>query len=410
MLLTIARWLAIAFPVSLLAGPAVAEIITILIAILFLVHSVRARDFVWAATPWVALLLLVSVMFGLSGLLSTEPHSAVRGIVWIRFPLLAAALAFWVLCDDVAQRRVLLSLALTVAFLVADMLLQYLTGSDIFGRARVDMFTYVRLTGPYSAPRAGISLIWIAFPAIFYVLDRVQARGHRLAGYAVAALFVAAVMAMAHFSGERMAFLYGVLGMALAVLIAQRLRAFFLVLVLAGAAALGLLLMARPDMLEQQVTRASREIAQIDQSIYGRLWVSSTRIVADHALTGVGPKQFRTACPNPAYGSQGIDDPKLRCAMHPHNFYLELATETGVISLLLFAQAVGLMLYACWKQRARVMDDAILCGLVIAFIIRMWPIASTPSHFAPWFASPMWLIAGLLMARLACSERAGHAR
>ena len=403
-MLTVARWLAIAFPVSLLAGPAVADIIGILIGLLFLVYTVRQRDFSWAATPWVALLLLTTAIFTISGLLSAEPSSAVRGIIWIRFPLFAAALAFWVLRDELTQRRMLLSMLLAVMFLLFDCALQYMTGRDLFGRAIIAFPTFVRLTGPYSGPRVGLSLVWIAFPVIFYLLDRLRASGWRGArsvlGHAGLLCFIGAVVAVVHFSGERMAFLYCVLGLALAVFLAKGSRRFFFSVAAIGCVALFVLLQLRPIMVEQQVSRARDTIVTLESSTYGRIWQSAARVALDHPLWGVGPKRFRTVCPDPAYGPTTPEDLALRCVMHPHNMYLEMASETGFISLFLFLAAMGLLLHQCWQQRARVMGDAILCGALIAVLIRLWPIASVPSHSAPWFAASMWLVIGLLAARL----------
>lgn len=405
MLLAAARWLAVLFPATLLAGPAVAEILGILIAVLFLVHTFRERDFGWLRARWVQLLLALCAVLTLSQLFAIDPLDGLkRGILYIRFPLLAAALAFWVLRDEATQRRVLLVLLLSVIALALDMLLQLLTGSDLFGRTYHQMIGFVRLTGPFSGPRPGITLVWIAFPAIFYAIDLVRRRAKpgsaKVVGYLACALLIGLVLAMIHASGERMALCYALFGLALAVLLARPVRWFFLAMVAVMLFAFTVGMIRDPQIIDRQVTRAAHEIANFDQSIYGRVWISAWRIAQDHPLTGVGIKQFRTVCPDPVYGSALLDAPAHRCAMHPHNFYVELLVETGAISLLLFLAVVASWLGMCWLRRRAVTSDLILCGLVITLLIRVWPLASTPSHFVPWFASPMWFFTGFLLAAL----------
>lgn len=383
-----------------------AEVLTGVIGACFLLHSASSRNWQWLRAPWMMILLLLWLQLTLSGLLSPDVSEGLkRGLLWGRFPLLTAALVFWILPDDATQRRVLMSLVFTVLALTADMLWQDYTGFDIMGRARIDMPSFVRLTGPYSNPRAGITLLWLCFPAIFFGLaflrERVPAGGKRVVLY-IAALVVTALIAIAiHGSGERMAFLFLSFGIVLAALLSRPLRWFFAVLGLSMMLLLSVAAHQQPVVLDYQVNRAAGEIASINHSIYGRLWVSSVRIVQDAPLLGVGPKQFRHACPDAKYGSEGIDAPEHRCAMHPHNIYLELMAETGLPALILFGAAVLYWLRLCWRAREQVMADPILCGLFIAFVVRIWPIASTPSFFAPWVVSPLWFLLALLLARLA---------
>lgn len=405
MLLTCAQWLTVLFPVSLLAGPAVAEVLSALVSALFLAHSARTQQWQWLRTPWVVLLFAMCGMFVISGLLSADPvTTAYRAFLFIRFPLFAAALAFWAVRDPQVQRRILGSFLLATALLAGDMLLEYVRGYDILGHRRGDLNGFVRLWGPFNKLHPGSTLVWIAYPAIFFLVyaaqTYVKAGLQRAGAFVLALCFTELVIAIIHISGERAAFLSSLLGLVLAMMLAKGQRWFFVAVALVGVAVMVTAIQRNPDVVGMQVTRVQTDVRSFSDTPYGRLWGSAFAIWQDYPLLGTGTKQFRHVCPDVKYGSGGLADPYVRCGLHPHNMYLEVLVETGMISFVLFVSAIGYWAWLAWKNRARVMTDPLLCGLVIACMIRFWPVASMPSHFTPWFASPLWFVVGLTLARL----------
>lgn len=405
MLLTCAQWLAVLFPLSLLAGPAVAEVLSALVSVMFLAHSARTRHWQWLRTPWVVLLVAMCGLFVVSGLLSADPlTSAYRAFLFIRFPLFAAALAFWVARDPRVQQRILGAVLLAVTLLAGDMLLEYVRGYDIFGHRRGDLNGFVRLWGPFNKLHPGSTLVWIAYPAIFFLVYTIQnyvkAGSKRAGAFVLAVCFAVLVIAIIHISGERAAFLSSLLGLVLAIVLAKGRRWFFVAVAVVGVVVMVTAIQRNPDVVGMQVTRVQTDVRAFGDTPYGRLWGSAVTIWKDYPFFGTGTKQFRHVCPDPQYGSGGLADPHIRCGMHPHNMYLEVLVETGLFSFVLFVSAIGYWAWLAWKNRARVMSDPLLCGLVIACMIRFWPIASMPSHFTPWFASPLWFVVGLTLARL----------
>ena len=67
-------------------------------------------------------------------------------------------------------------------------------------------------------------------------------------------------------------------------------------------------------------------------------WKTSYLIFKDHKITGVGLKNFREACKEEKYQSYNIlsDNYASSCTTHPHNLYLEIASELGLIGLIYF--------------------------------------------------------------------------
>ena len=72
-------------------------------------------------------------------------------------------------------------------------------------------------------------------------------------------------------------------------------------------------------------------------SPYGAHYETAYNIFRDNLIFGAGYKQFRKECLDQRYFD--IAKSKLRnvrCSTHPHNTYLEILSETGIIGLIIF--------------------------------------------------------------------------
>lgn len=105
----------------------------------------------------------------------------------------------------------------------------------------------------------------------------------------------------------------------------------------------------------------------------------------DKPIFGHGPKMFRVMCKNEKY-AVGI----YSCDSHPHNFYVQLLAETGVIGFSFLFSAFAYVLYCSYRQfksivlrQKRYFTDyqvALLSGILIT----VWPIASNGNFFNNW--------------------------
>ena len=59
---------------------------------------------------------------------------------------------------------------------------------------------------------------------------------------------------------------------------------------------------------------------------------TALKIFNDHKIIGSGPKTFRNLCKKEKYQ---VDD--LSCSTHPHNTYIQLLSETGILGFILYS-------------------------------------------------------------------------
>ena len=123
---------------------------------------------------------------------------------------------------------------------------------------------------------------------------------------------------------------------------------------------------------------------------------SAYKMFLDKPITGVGPKIFREACFEKEYF---VDT---GCANHPHNTYIQLLAETGLIGtipvvLALFTICIIFFrhIFSIISSKSRYLSDFQVC-LYSAILITLWPIIPTGNFFHNWLSIIYFLPIGFI--------------
>ncbi|MBS1064145.1 hypothetical protein JK185_14160 [Gluconobacter wancherniae] len=142
------------------------------LAVGFLLRSGLTRDwswcrqgFVWPALVWWGWLLLCSLPRQLP-VPAEATASLTQALLAIRFPVAAFALAFWTLQKSWTRTWCRRLIVACVLYLGGQMLLQAVTGHNLFGNPRFGDGT---LTGPYDKPRVSTPFALLGLPAALFV-------------------------------------------------------------------------------------------------------------------------------------------------------------------------------------------------------------------------------------------------
>ena len=105
----------------------------------------------------------------------------------------------------------------------------------------------------------------------------------------------------------------------------------------------------------------------------------------DQPLFGHGPKMFRITCKDEKYAT-GISP----CSTHPHNFYIQLLAETGIIGFIFLFILLSYVFYKSLKQfksiifkQKRPLTDYQVC-LLASMLITVWPLSPNCNLFNNW--------------------------
>ena len=112
------------------------------------------------------------------------------------------------------------------------------------------------------------------------------------------------------------------------------------------------------------------------------LYRTAFNMFIDRPIIGHGPKMFRVKCSDPKY-SVGVSP----CMTHPHNFYIQLLAETGVIGFLflffLLVYVIFLSIkyfYYYFIKKKKLYSNYQIC-LLACLLITIWPIIPNGNFF-----------------------------
>jgi hypothetical protein len=121
-------------------------------------------------------------------------------------------------------------------------------------------------------------------------------------------------------------------------------------------------------------------------------------IFLDKPIFGHGPKMFRVLCKDKKYAT-GITP----CATHPHNFYIQLLAETGIIGFSFLFIIFAYVLFCAYKQLKSIilkknsyLTDYQVC-LLAGILITVWPLTTNGNFFNNWLAIVYSLPAGFFL-------------
>ena len=132
--------------------------------------------------------------------------------------------------------------------------------------------------------------------------------------------------------------------------------------------------------------------------VHNNLIRTAYNIFKDQPILGHGPKMFRVLCKEKKYFAG-----KESCKTHPHNFYLQLLAETGIIGFLFLFIIFGYVLYAAlWQfksivfKQKRPLTDYQIC-LLAGILVTVWPFSPNGNFFNNWLMITYSLPAGFYL-------------
>ena len=125
---------------------------------------------------------------------------------------------------------------------------------------------------------------------------------------------------------------------------------------------------------------------------YGHYYIS-LQIFKSSPIFGLGPKSFRLECNKPKFQNNELNLKPwgLGCSTHPHNYYLQLLSETGLIGflfiILIFIRVI-LNYYKILYQKLRFnqynnIKTIFVCNMITA----LWPLRPSGNFFNNWIST-----------------------
>ena len=393
----------LAMPFLMFFGIAACDLAISAMAVLLLLRSSVAQDFSWLRLRWlqIALVLwLYMIILSFYAAVSVKA-SLSQAIPFGRFILFAASLQCWLLVSADYRRYMLYALTAALVLMTVNTLFVFLTGLSLLGKSAVQYQhyhhivwfwhrPYGRLMGLNGKLSAGMMMVWVAMPVFAFLAATMKSSK---AGFCMLALIALLLMMTAiSITGDRMAFLECAFGYCLLFLLLPDLRKYFIVPAAILVVLLAVVFLYDPGLYHRNVALIFADTTHFSHDAYGDIFKTALAIFAHHPVFGVGLKQYNNLSASALYSYLGGHN------THAQNMYLEWMTGTGLVGTLLFLSMLFCWLKQFIKARALIYGAPIAAGVLVAFLLRAWPLASTTSFFFSWGAITFWWMGAWLLA------------
>jgi len=325
----------------------------------------------------------------------------IKSLLFTRYLLLYMAIRLFVDKDLINFKIILYSFSAFSLFVSLDIILQFYYGKDIFGIE--NPFKY-KTTGPfYTEAIAGGFIQKFSFFLFFTFFVYSNIKNVKTKILVLTLLFFITTLSII-LSGNRMPLLLFFLGVFLIFLSKKTLKKYILhILVLVFVmSALSINSNSKLKTYYNSIYSHSKNMISLysyrifgvgkDMEYYARPFYvhefdAGIATWKMNKIIGGGLKSFRYNCPKrkiePKYVSGKLSHQLQRttCNMHPHNYYLEILTDLGIVGIILFSFIIIQIIRKSYKSTLYGKVQYILSPFFYVFLIEIFPIRTSGSFF-----------------------------
>ena len=377
------------FPVWLITGPFFPDLFLSIFVLGFLYICFRDRNFDYFKFRTFYIFLAFCFVCVLSSLFADDILLSFQSsLFYFRFGVFACLVWYVIEQDKKLLNYFYYILVICFTCLVIDGYLQFFTGLNIIGLPA----SGVRISSFFGDELIMGSYLSRLFPLLFALFIIKEKKGFEI--YLIGLLFILTDV-LIYVSGERTSFFYLNLSTLFIILLIKKYQIFRLITFFCAFLIIIVLTLSSHNLKNRMIlsTFNSMGIAKEgqDKNIFTPKHDSHIRtafnMFLDKPILGHGPKMFRVKCSDPQY-AVGISP----CATHPHNFYVQLLAETGIIGFLFLLSLFGYVVYCAFRQlqsivlkKKRYLTDYQVC-LLAGILISVWPFSPNGNFFNNWLA------------------------
>ena len=369
-------------PIIFFLGPAIPDIIISLSSIFYIYLIFKYKGFDNLKDKLFVIFLLFWIFALISTVNSDFKNYLGSTIVYIRFIFFLLFVKFVLSKNYFLQKNIFKVISISLIFASIDGLIQYHFGTDLIGRKLAEKGQF-RLSGPFESDEhiLGFYISSFGFIALGYILELKLPKILKNVIFIFTFILFFLIIFL---SGERMAFLLFLFGIFILIL----LNLGNLKLIIIGIISIIFISALTYSYNEKSFGRIISIFdilgLNINQDIntkrfrdshYGSHYLTAIEMFNEKKLLGHGVRSFRYECSDIKYDNIDSALNNLRCATHPHNFYLQILSENGIIGFSLFIFFLFFIIQDIYQRFFK--NNYIFQGVVISIILFLWPLKSS---------------------------------
>ena len=372
-------------PFFLITGPFLSDLAISLISLLFLIYCFKQNNFSFFKNKYFYFFLIFWLYLIFNSLVKNPNLDSFKiSFFYFRYGVFVIALVSLLSFDDKFIKYFFYSIFICFTVLIFHGFYEYFF---VATNSRVSsFFGDEKILGSY------LTRLWPIFFGLAILLFK---RKEKLFFFLIIIFILSE--ALIFISGDRTAFFYINLSAVFVILFAQKIRKLRLLTLFSTILLLIIISFINPAAKERVFDETLVEMNLIDKDekketteifIFSKAhthhYISAFRMFLDNKFLGVGIKNFRHFCSNEKYIKSDLS-----CATHPHNSYIQILTETGIIGFLFLLITLSYFLKYIFKHvvfkinNKSYFTDFEIC-ILSGLAIYLWPFIPTGNFFSNW--------------------------
>lgn len=386
-------------PFALLTGPFFPDLFLSIITLIFIFLIIKNRDWIYFKNNFFYFFFTFYILLILFSLTTNNQSLSLKSTIFY-FRFIIFSLAVWYLINQNNKLIKIFAIALLITFMIAfaDGFYQFIYNKNFFditvpgtrmtillnkkavlGSYLVRLFPLLVAVYIYSFKPTKINLLFILI--LFIITD-----------------------ILIYISGERTAFGLLFVSSLFILLFTRNYRKIRLITLVFSLFTIFFITMYNPAIKERNIDYTINQIINENNEIvifspaHHKYFVTAWNMFLAKPIAGHGPNQFRVECDNENYKYSDNS-----CNTHPHNNYVQMLAETGLIGTLfplilliwILFSAIKNTYYNYFKKEILFTDHQIC--LLACFIVSLWPFLPTMNFFNNWINVVYYLPVGFFL-------------
>ncbi len=381
-------------PIFLISGPFLSDLSVSLISLIFLIYCIKEKNYSPFKNKYFYFFFIFWCYLLLNSYLNFYNYENFLKVFFlIRFGVFVIAIVFLLNTDSKFLKYFFYCIFFAFLILILDGFLQYFSSKNILGWSNgsrtSSLFGEERVLGSY------LSRLW---PIFFGMSIFIYEKKNKLFFLFLLIFILSEVLIF--LSGDRTAFFYINLSAIFIIIFSKKLFKLRFFTLLSSVFIILIINQINPTakerFIDQTLKQMNFDLNNVDKIYlfseeHTHQYITAYKMFLDNKIFGVGPKNFRYLCNNEIYTKS-----ELSCSTHPHNAYIEILAETGIVgfSFLLFVLFIFLWhtlkhLYLKFKGKIYFSDFEIC--ILSGVAIYLWPFIPTGSIYTNWLTILMIL-------------------
>tara|TARA_B100000886_G_scaffold339621_1_gene305663 strand:- start:1282 stop:2598 length:1317 start_codon:yes stop_codon:yes gene_type:complete len=333
--------------------------------------------------------------------------TTIKSILFFKYLIFYLVLRFCVEKKSLNLKYFFISSSLASIFVCFDIFYQSIFGKDIFGYGTEGMGR--KLGGPFGDELIAGGFIQRFSLFSFFIVPLFFLKFRNYSKVLIPILFLIFFTGIM-FSGNRMPLIMFIFTLFLTLVFQKQVRKYFLHFCFIIVTAFLIIFNFNSKVKNNfknfymQVTEIKTVVTEekfdYNKSAYFKEFNTFYDTWLLNKYIGGGIKNFRYYCHYRAPDTSETYK-KYKCNMHPHNYYLEILTETGIIGFLIIIVSFLLFFYRSFLKKyffkSTMKNNHIITPFIFLFIAEIFPIKSTGSFFTTGNATYLFLILAILI-------------